>query len=81
MTFGERLRSRREADERSLAWVARKAGISKTYLWELERGRADSPSALVLERLADLFGVTMDELWRGPTACLEADPPQPELAT
>lgn len=65
MTFGQRIRDSRQSRGLSLDWVAGEAGISKTYLWEMEKGKADAPSAQVLERLADVFGTTMDHLWRG----------------
>jgi transcriptional regulator with XRE-family HTH domain len=64
MTFGERLRELRTSDERSLDYVARMTGLSKTYVWELEKGRA-SPSAVTLAALAAHYGKTMDQLWKG----------------
>lgn len=64
MTFGERIRELRTGDERSLDYVARHTGLSKTFLWQLERGKS-APSAETLDALAKLYGVTMDELWKG----------------
>jgi transcriptional regulator with XRE-family HTH domain len=65
-TFGSRLTQRREAVGLSLAALARKAEISKTYLWELEHDNSRGiPSALVLHHLAVALSTTMDQLWSG----------------
>jgi transcriptional regulator with XRE-family HTH domain len=65
-TFGSRLAQRREAMGLSLAALARKAEISKTYLWELENDSSrGTPSALVLHNLAVALSTTMDQLWTG----------------
>lgn len=55
--FGERIRARREAlgaesPEYGLRKVASRAGISPTYLSRLENGKAEPPSAEVIEALA-----------------------------
>ena len=47
------LRERRKANERSIAYVARKAGISKTYLWELEmdcEGKKAVSAAIIYQK-------------------------------
>ena len=48
MSLAEKIRKLREAKELSLDDLADKAGISKTYLWELER------SASILFTIADI---------------------------
>jgi transcriptional regulator with XRE-family HTH domain len=48
----------------TLRWLAKETGLSNPFLSQLENGRT-SPSAESLSRLADVFGFTMDELWRG----------------
>ncbi len=69
MPLAECLRKLREKKGLSLDDVARKAGISKTYLWELERdtGEAKKPSADVLLRIANALSTTLAELLSLPT--------------
>lgn len=68
MTFGERLRAMRERIDVSQDFITRDASISKAFYSQLENDRS-VPSAETLEKLADVFGVTMDELWRGVGKC------------
>lgn len=76
MMFSTRLRKLREDRGYTLRKLAADAGISNPHLSQLERGQA-SPSAAVLERLADALGFTMHELWKGVGRCdpSEAEPP------
>ena len=37
-------------------------GVSKTHVWELEKGRAVNPSLEMLTKLADHFGITIRSL-------------------
>ena len=62
--LASRLRKIREDRGLSLDDVAVKAGISKTYLWELERDTAGTkkPSADVLLRIAHALSTTLAEL-------------------
>lgn len=62
--LASRLRKLREDRGLSLDDVAGKAGISKTYLWELERDAAGTkkPSADVLMRIAKALSTTLAEL-------------------
>lgn len=55
------LRARRGITQR---WLGREAGLTSSTMSFLEAGRV-CPTAASLERLADVLGVTMDELWRG----------------
>lgn len=41
----------------TLQEVAQRTGLSVSYIWRLRSGRATNPTTLVLERLADFFGV------------------------
>jgi len=59
--LGHRLREARRARARSLADVAREAGVSRRYLTEAEAGRAN-PSAVVLARLSLALGTPLREL-------------------
>ena len=60
--LGEQLRFSRETNRWSLDEVSRKTRLSKTYLWELEKGAATDPSFSVIVRLAKLYGIELDVL-------------------
>ncbi|MEI8376712.1 MAG: helix-turn-helix transcriptional regulator [Planctomycetota bacterium] len=64
MSLAEKIRKLREAKGLSLDDLADKAGISKTYLWELERDAAGTkkPSADVLMRIATALSTTLADL-------------------
>ena len=59
-SFGERVRKRREQEGLSQAELADKAGISRTYLSEIERGRATNLSWKVVEGLAAALGLSIE---------------------
>lgn len=59
-SFGERVRKRREQEGLSQAELADKAGISRTYLSEIERGRATNLSWKVVEGLAATLGLSIE---------------------
>ena len=42
--------------------VADGVGVSKTHIWELEKGRSQNPSVELLAKLADHFKVTITSL-------------------
>jgi transcriptional regulator with XRE-family HTH domain len=69
MSLAERLRQIREDQKLSLDELATKAGVSKTYLWELEKdlAAAKKPSADVLLRIAGALSVTIADLLDLPT--------------
>ncbi len=62
MTLGHRIRQRREEKGISSAELARRAGISKGYLSEIENGSAARPSAEILYQLAINLGTTVADL-------------------
>lgn len=64
MALSDKLRELRDDKGLSLDDVAKKAKISKTYLWELERDTLGSkkPSADVLLRIANALGTTLAQL-------------------
>jgi putative transcriptional regulator len=66
--FAARLRVLRAHRSITQRWLAREAGITHGSIAALELGRC-CPSAALLARLADVFGVTMDELWHGVGRC------------
>ena len=61
-TLGAVLRRRREANEWSLAEIARPAGISTAYLSEVERGHKDISTDRLLA-VGRALGVTVGELY------------------
>lgn len=62
MTLGERVKKRRDELGISLNALARKAGVSTSYLWEIENGKRINLTGAVLERLADALGCSVDYL-------------------
>lgn len=63
MTLGEKLRARRKAQKRTLRQVAKEAGISVSYLCNLELMDNKSPSPAVCRRLAEALRVEPAELY------------------
>ena len=61
-SLGSRLREARTEQSLSLTEVASRAGISKSYLSQLERGASKTPSHDVLRRLATALGATTANL-------------------
>ena len=59
--FGKRLRVLREAAGRSQADIAKRAGLSRVFVNQLEAGTRD-PSLSTLTRVAKALGVTLAEL-------------------
>src|SRR5207253_2909275 len=60
---GERLRGIRVARRQTLREVAERAGLSESFLSQVERGRA-SASIASLRRIADGLGVSMADLFQ-----------------
>lgn len=67
-TVGERVRRFREEAGMSLSQLAAAAGVSRSYLSELESGRgsAQRPSADTLYRIGKALGVAMSDLLGRP---------------
>lgn len=61
-SLGDRIKLRRKDIDITAAELARRAGISKGYLSEIETGEAPRPSADVLYRVATALGTTMADL-------------------
>lgn len=59
-TFATRLRSLRTKARLSVADLAEKSGINRTYIHNLEDGRRPDPRLSLLVKLADALGVTLD---------------------
>jgi transcriptional regulator with XRE-family HTH domain len=62
MSIAARLRDLRLKKGQSLQEVADAVGVSKTHVWELEKGRTENPSLEMLTKLANHFGVTIRSL-------------------
>jgi transcriptional regulator with XRE-family HTH domain len=62
MNLGARIASLRRARGESLQDVADAVGVTKTHIWELERGRSTNPTFNVIRGLADHFGVSIASL-------------------
>lgn len=64
MPLADRIRDVRKAAGLTLDQLASAAGVSKTYLWELENDKAGikKPSAEVLLKIADALATTLSDL-------------------
>jgi len=62
MSLGAKLSELRRRKRESLQDVADAIGVSKTHIWELEKGRSQNPSVEMLAKLADHFAVTIASL-------------------
>ena len=71
--LGEKIRARRKHPDLDLTLdeLATAAGMSKSYLWELENRDAVSPSAEKLSALATALGVTVEYLLEDDAAPAE----------
>jgi len=74
MGLAARLAELRQSRKESFQDVATAVGVTKTHIWELERGRTTNPSLGVLRGLADHFGVTISWLVGEDTGATDADP-------
>jgi transcriptional regulator with XRE-family HTH domain len=61
--FGEKLRTLREQRSLSLKQLGDKLNVSKTYVWEMEKGEK-IPNIVMLTKICDVFGVSCDKLIR-----------------
>jgi transcriptional regulator with XRE-family HTH domain len=62
MTIGERIKISRESLGFSQEQLGLKAGISRTYIIQLENNRSTKPSAAVLFNVASALGTTIGNL-------------------
>ena len=70
MSLGARIRDLRIRKGQSLQEVAGAVGVSKTHIWEMEKGRSKNPSVDLLAKLADHFKVTITSLvGEDPESC------------
>lgn len=61
-TFGDRIRTLRKEQNLTLDKLADQAGLSKSYLWELENKDPPRPSAEKLAGIAKALQTTIDYL-------------------
>ncbi|HXF00094.1 MAG TPA: helix-turn-helix transcriptional regulator [Solirubrobacterales bacterium] len=61
--IGQRIQELREESGLSVSQLAKDSGISKSYVWKLERGESESrPSGDTLYKIARALGTSMSEL-------------------
>jgi transcriptional regulator with XRE-family HTH domain len=71
MTVGRNIKHMRKTRALSLDDVAKRAGISKQGLWQIEEGKS-SPTFVTLEKIAHAFNVSVSELIREDAETLAA---------
>lgn len=62
MSLGAKLAELRLRKGESLQDVANVVGVSKTHIWQLEKGNSDNPSLELLKKLAEHFDVPLSYL-------------------
>lgn len=62
MDLGERISSLRKLKNLTLPQLADKAGVSKSYLWAIEKNREKNPSIEFLYKIAEALDTTIAEL-------------------
>lgn len=77
-TVGERLSHVRNQKGLTLEQLAQKAGISKSFLWEVEHDRSNISGDKLL-RVANVLGASLDFLLRGEPAPADYRPPTVEI--
>ncbi len=63
-TFGSTIAARRKHLRFSQEKLAHRAGISRNYVSQIERGEADNPSAKALFAVGEALGISDEELIR-----------------
>lgn len=59
MSLGAKLAQLRLRKGKSLQEVADAVGVSKTHIWQLEKGASQNPSVDLLRKLAEYFSVPL----------------------
>ena len=62
MRLGTKIAKLRRQKRQSLQDVADAVDVSKTHIWEMEKGKATNPSMALVTKLADHFEVTIASL-------------------
>lgn len=79
MEIGSNIKKYRELKGLTLPELARRAEVSKAFLWEMETGNAKRPGAEILFRVAEALGVTMAHLMGKEPAVSGAPGIEPEV--
>jgi transcriptional regulator with XRE-family HTH domain len=76
MALAEQIRKAREKAGMTLDQLARAAGVSKTYVWELEQdaGGTKKPSADLLLKIANALSITLADLMELPSVRVDNRP-------
>jgi transcriptional regulator with XRE-family HTH domain len=61
-SFGEFLRALRESRNLTLRQVEERVRVSNAYLSQIERGERGIPNLKILNKLAEVYGVSVEEL-------------------
>jgi len=80
VSFSERLRDARLSAGLSQGAVCRRAGISRAYLSDLEKGDSTRPGADVVRKLAESLDVTTDYLLLGEPGSIAGLPENQHMA-
>jgi transcriptional regulator with XRE-family HTH domain len=62
MSIGARLGELRLKKGKSLQDVADAVGVSKTHIWQMEKGKSENPSVELIKKLAEYFEVSVEYL-------------------
>jgi transcriptional regulator with XRE-family HTH domain len=65
LPLDERLSALRERDGISLSKAARKIGITKAHLWDLEQGRSANPTLKTVLAICAVYDITVQMLTAG----------------
>lgn len=74
MGFARELSILRAKHQISLQKLADAIGVSKTHIWQLEKGVTEAPSLELVKKLADFFDVSMQSLIGESPESGNADP-------
>lgn len=73
MDLSRKIRHLRKEKAFSLNKLAKKTGVSKTYLWQLENNVSQQPSAEILFKIASALGTTIADLLDKPVRVQSTD--------
>jgi len=74
MSFASELTILRARQQISLQNLANAIGVSKTHIWQLEKGVTEAPSLEIVKKIADYFDVTIQSLVGEAPESPNADP-------
>lgn len=77
--IGNRIKKYREDLKMTLPDLAAKAGVSKSYLWQLEEKKVENPTLDILVKIAEALDKTVAELTHGEPLIRPSGQPVREL--